>query len=190
MDDNKIWSVYERNSLFYSKCKDLKTCPNNDNNKCYCHNYALVHPTVIAVCGFCDTKPSINKKCYIKFGDLCSICIEPILTKSSAWLTPCSHVFHRKCLIRNFQYRTIHEMTISFSNEIPCPVCREGHVDCCVGLDTLGKYIHTENGLDRLENFWQTINLMSYISCYKCDQGLGMNKQCINCENYRKTGEY
>ena len=142
MDDTSIWSAYEQNCLYYGKCKDLRTCPNKYNECCYCSRYMDVHPTLIADCGFASdcVIPSVNKKCYIAFGEICPICIEPITTKSSAWLTPCGHAFHKKCLIDNYHYRDIHNMCIQNSNEIPCPVCREGLVCCCVGLDSLDKY--------------------------------------------------
>lgn len=190
MDDNQIWSVYERNCLYYSKCKNLKNCPNIHDDNCYCHKNAIVQPDLIAECGFSiyDIKPNINKKCYIGSGELCSICIEPIFTKKSAWLTPCSHVFHRKCLINNYQYRKIHNMMIEFTNEVPCPICRTGLVDCCVGLQTIDKY-NSKNGLDTLENFWSNIDYIPYILCYKCEKALGMNKECAICEYYRITGD-
>lgn len=189
MDDNQIWSPYERNFLYYHKCKDLKTCPNIHDNYCYCCSNAIVHPTIMADCGFlCESiKPNINKKCYIQFGEICSICMEPIKTKTTAWLTPCSHAFHRKCLINNYTFRQTHKMTIPFSNEIPCPVCREGHVGCCIGLETLDKY-NSNNGLDKLENFWTTIDLVPYKLCYTCNKGMGMNKICKTCVHYRDTG--
>ena len=170
MDDSRIWSAYARN-------------PDNGN--------AIVHPKMIANCGFlCDSAmPSIRKKCYIGLGETCAICMEPIMTKTSAWLTPCSHAFHRKCLIDNYQFRTMHKMTIESSNVVPCPVCREGLVGCCIGMETLDKYNSSANGLDRLENFWSTIDLVPYLLCYQCNKGLGMNKQCANCEYYRNTGQ-
>jgi hypothetical protein len=122
MDDNLIWSAYEGNE----------------------HNDRPDFPTRIAYCGFTcyDGKPSIKNKCYIRFGELCYICIDPIISKRNAWLTPCGHQFHRKCLINNHRYRQKHNMTLEFSNEIPCPVCRDGLVDCCVGLNG-GNYSHT-----------------------------------------------
>lgn len=191
MDDSSIWSAYERTCLYYSKCKDLTNCSNCHDNNCYCHEYALFRPTLIGDCGFSDEniKPNINKKCYIGFGELCSICVEPIITKTSAWLTPCGHSFHRKCLIENYQYRSINRMTIDHSNQIPCPVCREGHVGCCVGLYALDKY-HSKNGLDKLENFWLKIDVAPYLFCYKCRKGLGMSKQCNYCDHYRNTGKF
>jgi hypothetical protein len=80
MDDNSIWSAYEQTN--YNKCKDLKICPHKYNNYCYCCNYVSVFPIKIADCGFTlHEKPSIKKKCYIGFGELCSICIEPIISK-------------------------------------------------------------------------------------------------------------
>lgn len=199
MDDNLVWSAYERNCLYYYKCKDVNTCPSSGvyddeiddyekDKKCYCHQNSVVYPKVIADCGFSSgIKPDINKKCYIRFGEICSICTDPIITKSSAWLTPCGHSFHRKCLIENFQYRLNNNMTIEYSNEIPCPICRTGHIWCCVGLENIDRF-NNYNGLDKLENFWLSIDLKQYLMCYKCDKGLGMNKSCINCENYRNTG--
>lgn len=192
MDDNLVWSVYERDCLYYHKCKNLEICPNIDDNECYCYSKAIVYPKIIGKCGFeCDNliKPNINIKCYIRFGEICSICLEPILKKSSAWLTPCSHSFHRKCLINNHEFRKRHSMTIENSNEIPCPYCRTGLVDCCVGIYSIDRY-NSKYGLDKLENFWLTKDLVTYKSCYKCDKGLGMNKLCLICEQYRITGKY
>jgi hypothetical protein len=167
MDDNLIWSAFEIERF----------------NKCL-----LVSPTKISNCGFlCSDKPCINKKCYIGFGEMCSICIEPIMLKKDAWLTPCGHQFHRKCLINNHRYRQINSMTIEYSNEIPCPICRTGLVNCCVGIDDMDKY-NSKNGLDCLENFWLSIDNASYIICYNCDKGMGMNLSCKECEYYRQTG--
>jgi len=165
MDDPRIWSAYERNH-------------GNGNT--------IVHRMEIANCGFlCDSAiPSIRKKCYIGLGETCAICMEPIMTKTSAWLTPCSHAFHKKCLIENYQYRKEQKMNNKYSNEVPCPVCRGGLVGCCVGLDVLDKY-YSKNGLDILENFWLTIDINPYRVCLKCNHGFGMNKLCHNCEYYR-----
>jgi len=187
MDDNLIWS--EGRTNYYHTCKDLKTCPHKYDNICYCCNYLSVNPIHIAKCGFsCGEKPSMKKKCYIGFGEICSICIEPILSKTNAWLTSCGHPFHRKCIIENYIYRQTHHMTIEYSNAIPCPVCRTGLVDCCVGLESLDKY-NTNNGLDKLENFWLRMDFASsYELCYTCNKGLGMNKSCDNCKCYRNTG--
>jgi hypothetical protein len=192
MDDNIVWSAYERNSFIYSTCKDLKKCPHTDTYNCYCSIYQLVHPKIIAYCGFLcgDIKQSIlNKKCYIGFGEICSICTEPIISKKSAWLTPCGHPFHHKCLIENHYYREKNNMTIEYSNEIPCPVCRKGLIDCCIGIDNINRYRDTNNnGLDKLENFWLTIDIKPCLLCYDCNTELGMNKLCRFCNNYRCTG--
>jgi Ring finger domain len=186
MDDNLIWSAYDRIS-YYHTCKDLTTCPHMVDNICYCRNHLAVSPTRIIGCGF--SKPSLTTKCYIGFGEQCSICLEPIVSKTNAHLTPCGHPFHRKCLIDNYQYREKHNMTLEFSNEIPCPVCRTGLVWCCVGFENLDKY-NTENGLDKLENVLLSISIAPYLSCYKCNKGLGMNKSCNICECYRNNGTY
>ena len=60
-------------------------------------------------------------------------------------------------------------------------------VDCCIGLDSLDKY-NSKNILDKLENFWLSINMIPYIFCYKCNKGLGMNKLCLICKQYRISG--
>jgi len=169
MDDNLIWSAY---------VKAVETVK------------SPVCKTKIASCGFDhpDDIPTVKNKCYIAFGEMCFICMDPIVSKNNAWLTPCGHAFHRKCLITNHQYRQKHNMTLEFSNEIPCPVCREGLVNCCVGLDDMDKYT-PENGLDRLENFWSSFDVVSYLSCWRCEKGFGMNILCKPCEKYRNTGE-
>lgn len=166
MDDNLIWSAYHTRKC----CENSPICP-----------------TTIASCGF-ESRPEMNQKCYIAFGDTCYICMDPITSKTNAWLTPCGHQFHRKCVITNHVYRQTHGMTLEFSNEIPCPVCREGLVNCCVGIDDLDKYHRPKNKLDVLENFWLSITFAPYVSCYKCDKGMGMTINCDACEKYRKTG--
>ena len=187
MDDNLTWSVYGR-TIYDHKCKDLKICPHKYDNNCYCSNYLSVSPTIIAKCGFfCGEKLSINKKCYIGFGEICSICLDPIISKTTAWLTPCGHPFHRKCVMKNYNYRQIRNLTLEYTNAIPCPVCRYGLIECCVGLENLNKY-NTENGLDKLENFWLRMNDSQYLSCYKCKKGMGLNLSCDICECYRETG--
>jgi Ring finger domain len=187
MDDNLIWSVYDR-TTYYNTCKDLDQCPHKFNNKCFCSNYLTVTPTRIASCGFlCGQKPSIKKKCYIGFGEICSICLDPIISKRNAQLTSCGHQFHRKCIVENHVYRQMHRMTLEYSNEIPCPVCRSGLVECCVGLEDMDRY-HSENGLDKLENFWLSMWIAPYLMCWTCNEGLGMNMGCKTCETYRTTG--
>lgn len=188
MDDQSIWTPYERNSYHYHKCADVTICPNKYNEKCCCKSDALVHPTMVADCGYIDAKPSMKKKCYIGFGEICSICIEPILSKRTAWLTHCGHSFHHKCLIENYQYRYENCMFIDeYSDMVPCPVCREGLVGCCVGFDVLDRY-NSSNGLDQLENFWLKMDIMPYQVCWKCNTAVGTNKSCKICISYRVDG--
>ena len=58
-------------------------------------------------------------KHYIKFGEECPICYEPIHSKTSAYLNNCGHSFHREC---------IHKWalaSITSNDDRSCPKCRE-----------------------------------------------------------------
>lgn len=201
IDDSSVWWVYERNSNYYHICKDISNCPNTfQRNLCYCHRHALVKPIIIGECGFwCDDKIGLNHKSYIKWGEICPICTDPIIYKRNAWITPCGHGFHRNCLVDNHRYRQINKMTIEYTNSIPCPMCREGLIECCIGLADINRYgdefeddedDNKKNLLDRLEDFWLNIDRSYYYLCYDCDKGLGMNNSCKTCVNYQKTGNF
>lgn len=125
-----------------------------------------------------NVKEYLNIKHYIKITDECSICLEPILYKKNAILTSCGHCFHRNCIIKikyNREY------------ELPCPLCRHDlrleHGDIIPF-----RHYNSKKILDKLEDFWNNIELLYPDICLNGDN-LGMNKDCFYCNRYIKTGK-
>ena len=188
--DDIFW-IYERNSYIYSVCEETKndkTCKNDyheDSNckECFCHSEAIVHPIMI---GYIWTPCRMNKKSYIKIGEECPICMEPIIHKKNAYLTCCGHSFHRKCILKLNETNGLNDFT-----QLTCPICRD-HQGSYEENNRYG--YNTKNGLDKLEEF--SIN-KDYQSCEICDFSdlksgknhyVGMNKNCHRCQTYRQTG--
>lgn len=132
----------------------------------------------------CLTCLDCNKIGYIKYGDICSICLYPIINIKNAWLTPCRHSYHHICLLNYFYNYSKDDSFVKYSNDVPCPLCRCKLVDCCVTNDD-----DFENKIDELEDFWKNIHKKQYITCYKCKNPLGFTKNCDACVLYTKTGE-
>lgn len=189
MDDHSIWSPYERNRNYYHTHYNPDTCATySDFGRCTCRYSQLLSPLIVGNCGFED-KPSINRRCYIGFGEQCPICIQPILHKKTAWLTPCGHAFHRKCLL--YAFRHYLELDIAYSNVMPCPICRKELTNCCIGEYTTPHYhvpiYDLVNELDSLENFWTDIEDKVSVKCPKCTHILGSNAAgCEKCKRQRK----
>jgi hypothetical protein len=118
---------------------------------------------------------NLKIKHYIKFGEECSICYEPIYSKPNAFLTDCGHCFHKTC---------ISKWLISTSLEAGCPICRQD-----IGLFEFSRYASTK-GLDGLEEFElnKDIRLPEYCGGY--DDGklhiMGIGKNCPDCIKWRK----
>jgi len=181
--EDVLW-IYERNSNYYYNCLHQgKICTTKFNNECYCYESQIVKPYTI---GEQQTKCNIKRKTYIKIGDECPICIEPINTKKSAFLTSCGHAFHKKCIFNAFETKWKNK----WGSQFYCPMCRcrLGQIDIdnrynCKSIEDKYHY------MDNLENFW---NNKDYIYCnpcmknYKHDEGMGIN--CDTCLNYRKNG--
>lgn len=181
LDDNSVWYVYERNRDYYYNCTNKLTCPNYYNDECMCHYHQIVFPYRFYECGFPRNKKiEFSTKMYISFGQTCPICLESILHKKDAWLTPCGHGFHRNCIIDTFEHYMNNKNRVRHSNTMPCPICREDLVDCCIGKLTIDRYKGISL-LDRLENFWLTIDKKLIITCHKCDETLGFNINCHYC---------
>ena len=182
-----VFYLYERNNTYYHNCNisgTINDCPDNWSNECFCHTKQLVKPITIGnQCVPCAFK----RKCYIKIGEECSICMDQILTKSSAYLTSCGHSFHKLCIFKAFE---IKQKTKHASN-FTCPNCRTSQ-----GMDIHEineRYnqsrIFMLNYLDNLENFWITKDFILTEVCssdYKHD--IGMKNDCNMCLNYRETG--
>lgn len=186
-----VFYLYERNSRYYHDCSqngNLDTCKDCWSNECYCHLKQDVFPFTI---GDQYVPCSIKVRCYIRPGDACPICCDPILTKSSAFITGCGHHYHKKCL---FKYMETKWNSTRYLSPIRCPMCR-----CCLGHPELvqryrasyfGINYKNDNEIDKLEDFW--------ISCeYKlpsfCSNGydhyLGISKDCFCCKEYREKGD-
>ena len=187
--DDIFW-IYERNSYFYGMCEDIKNgsrfCnssdhPEDNQEQCFCIDRWIVRPIMI---GYIWTPCIMGKKSYIKIGEECPICFEPIIHKKNAFLTQCGHSFHRGCLHLLCETNRLQNIW-----NARCPYCRSKD---CYGDHR--RYDCSRGGLDGLEEFW--IN-KDYKSCHICiysgDNGgkthyYGMNKDCKRCQTYRQTG--
>lgn len=181
-----VFCLYERNSTYYYNCLQqgtLEKCKTKYNNNCSCYERQMVYPITI---GDQQTKCDFKRKIYIKFGQECPICIEPIIRKIDAYLTPCGHGFHKKCIFDAFETK----WKTKWASQFHCPMCR-----CRLGqVDIENRYncgFHEDkyHYIYQLDNFW--IN-KDYRYCYPCPNGYnhneGMKKNCCRCINYRKNG--
>lgn len=175
-----VFWLYERNKNYYCDCikfKNLGLCLSSGANICNCHYNELVNPITI---GFTDTECDVMRKTYIKPGQECAICLDPIIRKSEAYLTGCGHGFHKLCATKMFHMQIQMNKTSSFR----CPMCR-----CNLGMPCIpekyNSFSFDKNGLDKLEDFW---NYFDYQELIYCDNGHveGMNKDCMLCTKYRK----
>ena len=130
--------------------------------------------------------PFMTVKHYIKIGDECSICLDPIIHKTYAFLTECGHSFHRKCMYQLCIY--------SKNNGLKCPICRSGLlISLNINYSSIipTKYCNissSKRSLDKLEVFWNHFDLLHPHICPN-DHYLGMNKDCKYCIKYIKTGK-
>ena len=126
------------------------------------------------------TEENLKIKHYIKIGEECPICCEPIFHKQNSFLTSCGHVFHYSCI-----YNYYYSICLETEAEIRCPMCR-GDMGEFDGLKD--KYqTDNENGLDKLECFWDTLEYKIPDFCYPSfNHFSGFNKYCKKCIAYRK----
>jgi hypothetical protein len=177
-----VFWLYERNKNYYANCANIgkmDTCPEKVDEKCYCHYNELVNPKVI---GITDVKCSMKRKTYIKQGQECPICLDPIMRKSEAHLTSCGHGFHKLCMFKLLDLKCKDKK----GSSIQCPICRcNGCLPCFP--EKYNVFSFDLNELDKLEDFWNCIDYQMY---YYCDNGHveGTNKDCILCTNYRNFG--
>lgn len=190
-----VFYLYERNSNYYYNCKSNNNDNNCDNcefncqNECLCYLNQCVYPHTIGdQCVPCN----INRKCYLKPGVECSICLDNIINKSSAYLTSCGHPFHKKCLK---EYLNIKWLNDKWTSVVGCPLCRAS-----LGYPNFGnryKYNYfnfigggNSNELDKLEDFWLNNEYqIPYFCINGYDHYLGVDKECRYCQNYRKNGD-
>lgn len=180
-----VFWLYERNKTKeYIDCIKLcKPCPNLFDNECLCDSSDPILPLTI---GEQTVKCRFKVKSYIKFGEECPICFDPIQHKKNAYLTGCGHAFHRKCLFNTFQAKW---ETKPFST-LKCPMCRAAlgcpdmleRYNCC--------YYEEQNFLDNLEDFWLCKEYRIPDFCHSGNHYLGMQKDCRRCINYRNNGAF
>jgi hypothetical protein len=184
-----IYSLYERNLTIYSDCtraNKIETCPSQWLNKCYCSSKVPVCPKII---GNSEVQCNIKRKCYIKPGEECPICLEPILTKESGYLTCCGHAFHKKCVFKIVESKWFQ----SFPCTIHCPMCRK-YLGGEIYEMTKRYNVFNEtrvNYLDRIEDFWLCKDFYLIVPCSNgYDHAVGMKKGCSQCKKYIETGKY
>jgi hypothetical protein len=171
-------------------CNNTAHCPTMLNNRCMCSIFRRpVIPQSIGAfpSGASSCRYSLNGlKSYIIPGQECPICLESIQQKSNAYLTPCGHGFHKKCITHAYNIHT--QNTDAAFN---CPICRR-----CLGCDIefIGERYNAKQGtLDALENFWFKYDYNTPVICCQTGDGneasyhiLGTHKNCDTCKNYRE----
>jgi hypothetical protein len=178
-----VYYLYERNSFYHNNCSKqgrIHNCPTLWLHECYCYTSQNVQPITI---GNQSVPCSINRKCYVKAGEECPICLEIILRKSDTYLTCCGHSYHKSCIFKAMESRYNEKYIGLFK----CPICRTN-----LGLDLHEiniKYKFGENHLDNLENFWLNKDFTVIQKCMnRYDHDLGMKNDCKYCLDYRKNG--
>jgi len=178
MYEEDVFSLYERNRNHYNNyclsCDDKK-------NTCPCVSRLTLYPICV---GEQEIPCRFRVKNYVKVGDECSICYDPIVHKINTYLTGCGHSFHRKCLADVF----IAKWKNKAFSQMKCPLCR-----CGLGCpDLFQRYDYiTGNTLDMLENFWLSKEFLLPEFCSNSTQYshfLGVKKDCPDCLRYRDTG--
>lgn len=187
MDELSIWSLHERNSSVYFRCKDISKCPTTEEGKeCLCIRNQIVCPIEI---GHTWTPICLETCAYIPYGASCPICLSSISQKKNAWITHCGHAFHRTCLIQSYNSYMNNPNIEHYGNVMPCPMCRADLPTYCCGFE-IQRYQGSfpGNGLDRLEDYEHVKEIKEPLECWSCCKYLGMNKSCNACIDYCKNG--
>lgn len=187
-----VFSLYEGSPSYGN-------CSHNNYNKKYscgecwnnCWHYCKTKEVLPLTIGDQNTICDLRYKCYIRPGDECPICYEPILTKSNAFITNCGHSYHKKCLSK---YMEVKWLSSGYMSPVLCPICRSslGHPTFVQryrsSYFTVG--YKDDNQLDKLEDFWISYNYHIPLFCKnQFNHYLGMEKNCWSCKLYREKGE-
>lgn len=161
---------------------------NYNNKQIDINKEKIVYPLKIG----CDGNAcKLNKKCYIKQGDDCPICYDKIMTKSTAFITPCGHQYHKSCL---FQYMKNKWNTMGYTALISCPICRRKVEHPHFVRRYKSSYFSTNKlnvPLDKLEDFWLSFEYSLPAYCSNgYDHYLGIMRECNCCKSFREKGEY
>ena len=134
---------------------------------------------------FEDVFYSRNNKYYLKYGEECTICLDKIITKTTAYITECGHKYHKKCVL---DYMKIEWMSKNYTGLISCPMCRKSVSD-----DHLNDNYYSSDAL-RILDYVSLDIIPQYKLPQFCsnryDHYLGLNKKCKCCEYFREKGEY
>ena len=83
--DDIFW-LYERDKRAYCYCNNKQDYIPGSN---VCNNYCFENiPVSSLTIGDTEIPCNINRKSYIKQGEECSICLENVMTKNTAYLSP------------------------------------------------------------------------------------------------------
>jgi Ring finger domain len=179
-----VFYLYERNFNHYTDCKKqqkLTTCTDSWANECFCYTKNDVQPITI---GNQVVPCSLKRKCYIKPGEECPICLDGILKKSESYLTVCGHSFHKRCIFTSMET----EWNQKYAGVYRCPVCRTNLA--CDIHDINSRYKFNKNNLDNLENFWLSKDFILVQRCSNnYDHDIGMIPDCYVCSKYRENGD-
>lgn len=115
-----------------------------------------------------------NRRPHQFVGETCAICLDPIVSRTTGWVTRCAHAFHKLCLRRWCTQTHCHGT---------CPHCR-GDVGAVEFLDGLRYTYPFRSGLDLLEE----IDNIIHRYCHDCEDVLGMTPGCPRCARYRQQG--
>jgi Ring finger domain len=178
-----VFCLYERNSVYYSDCYKngkIETCPNNWCNECYCYTINKIKPFTI---GDQSVPCNIKRKCYVKQGEECPICMDKILRKCDTYLTSCGHSFHKKCIFKIVELK----WSYKYGSQVKCPMCRTSIGTDIHEIDE--RYSYKPGTLDELENFWiKKDYILPEICRLGYNHSLGFKNDCISCINYRQKG--
>lgn len=183
-----VLELYVREpTKIYHDCQkknNIENCPNCWKGVCYCFSEEPIKTITI---GNNEVPCNIKRKCYIKPGEECPICMESITNKSNAYLTCCGHSFHKKCIFKSMETFWQH----NYAKNFKCPMCRTN-----LGMDIHAineRYTINDNSgyLDELENFWFKKDFRMAHTCRNnYDHYLGMKKDCSHCRKYVLNGDF
>jgi len=180
-----VFYLYERTSRYYHSCAKTKT---DCQSECYCHLQQTVIPSAI---GDPFIPCNLQRKCYIKPGEMCSICLDPIIKKSNAFITWCGHPFHKKCL---FMYMQSKWSSINPMHPVKCPMCRRMLGHPIFSQRYRSSYFNVwhkdDNELDKLEDYELCGEYATPVYCGNgYDHYLLTKSDCESCQLYREKGD-
>ena len=182
--DDIFW-LYERNKRAYCYCNNKSDYIPGSN---VCNNYCFENiPVSSLTIGDTDIPCNINRKCYIKQGEECSICLENVMTKNTAYLSPCGHTFHKKCIFQAYESK----MYSKWASVFRCPMCRQ-RINIPELSERYNLYNNNNNNihiLDELESFWLHKDTRIPEICNNgYNHYMGLKKTCLQCIDYRNCG--